>query len=100
MQETFKALIDRTELSMTEILGGTIVGIAYAIITLIALLIAYKVSKRLIIGAMQIQDRTDNQVRQFMAMWRYGFLLAAIVFIIVCTAVGITGCDGLDRRFC
>ena len=32
---------------------------------------------------MHIQDRTDNQVRQFMAMWRYGFLLAAIVFVVV-----------------
>ena len=83
MQETLKALIASTELSMTEILGGTIVNIGYAIITLIALVIIYKISKRLIVGAMQIQDRTDNQVRQFMAMWRYGFLLAGVVFIIV-----------------
>ena len=50
---------------------------------LIALLIAYKVSKRLIIRAMLSHDRTEAQVRQFMAMWRYSFLLIAIIFVIV-----------------
>lgn len=68
---------------ITKVLGESIISVLYAILILIGLLIAYKVSKRLIIGAMQIQDRTDNQVRQFIAMWRYGFLLGGIVFVIV-----------------
>ena len=83
MQETLNGVITSVKGSLTQVLGESITSILYAILILIGLLIAYKVSKRLIIGAMQIQDRTDNQVRQFMAMWRYGFLLAAIVFVVV-----------------
>ena len=83
MWETLKELIASIQQPMTRILGESIVNILYAILILIALLIAYKVSKRLIVGAMNIQDRTDNQVRQFMTMWRYGFLLAGIIFVIV-----------------
>ena len=83
MQETLNGIITSIKGSLTQVLGDSIISVLYAILILIGLLIAYKVSKRLIIGAMQIQDRTDNQVRQFMAMWRYGFLLACIVFVIV-----------------
>ena len=83
MQETLNGVITSAKGSLTQVLGESITSILYAILILIGLLVAYKVSKRLIIGAMHIQDRTDNQVRQFMAMWRYGFLLAAIVFVVV-----------------
>ena len=83
MQETLNEIITSIKGSLTQVLGDSIISVLYAILILIGLLIVYKVSKRLIIGAMQIQDRTDNQVRQFMAMWRYGFLLACIVFVIV-----------------
>ena len=68
---------------LTGILGESVVNILYAVVILIAFLIAYKVSKRLIISGMRSHQRTDNEVRQFMAMWRYGFLLAGIVFVIV-----------------
>ena len=83
MQETLNGVIANIKGSLTQVLGDSITSALYAILILIGLLIVYKVSKRLIIGAMEIQDRTDNQVRQFMAMWRYGFLLACIVFVIV-----------------
>lgn len=83
MQETLQGVIASIQEPLTKILGESIVNVLYAIMILIAFVIAYKVSKRLIIGAMQIQDRTDNQVRQFIAMWRYGFLLGGIVFVIV-----------------
>ena len=83
MQEMLQEFIASVQQPLTRILGESIVNILYAIMILIAFLIAYKVSKRLIIGAMHIQDRTDNQVRQFIAMWRYGFLLGGIVFVIV-----------------
>jgi small-conductance mechanosensitive channel len=83
MQETLKEFMNTIKLSMTQVLGESIVNVLYAILILIALLIAYKVSKRLIVGAMHSQQRTDAEVRQFMAMWRYSFLLAALVFVIV-----------------
>lgn len=83
MRETLNEFLNSIKEPVTKVLGESIIGILYAILILIGLLIAYKVSKRLIIGAMQIQDRTDNQVRQFIAMWRYGFLLGGIVFVIV-----------------
>ena len=83
MQEMMNGVITSVKGSLTQVLGESIIGVLYALLILIGLLIAYKVSKRLIIGAMHIQDRTDNQVRQFIAMWRYGFLLGGIVFVIV-----------------
>ncbi len=83
MQDALKALIAKTELSMTEILGGTIVQVLYAILILIAVLIAYRVSKKLIVRAMQAHHRTDSEIRQFMAMWKYSFMLVAILFVIV-----------------
>ena len=51
MQDVLKALIAKTELSMTEILGGIIASVVYAILILIAILIAYRISKKLIVGA-------------------------------------------------
>ncbi|MYE87859.1 mechanosensitive ion channel family protein [Candidatus Poribacteria bacterium] len=83
MRETLQEFIDSIKEPTTRVLGESIISVLYALLILIGLFIAYKVSKRLIIGAMQIQDRTDNQVRQFIAMWRYGFLLGGIVFVIV-----------------
>jgi hypothetical protein len=83
MQDALKAFIAKTGVSITEVVGESIVSVLYAIMILIALLIAYKVSKKLIIGAMLSHKRTDPQVRQFMAMWRYSFLLIAIIFVIV-----------------
>ena len=53
MQDVLKALIAKTELSMTEILGGTIASVVYAILILIAILIAYRISKKLIVGAIR-----------------------------------------------
>jgi small-conductance mechanosensitive channel len=83
MRETLNEFLDNIKEPLTRVAGESMVNILYAIIILIAFLIAYRVSKRLIIGAMRSQQRTDNEVRQFMAMWRYGFLLAGIVFVIV-----------------
>ena len=83
MQEAFKALIAETKLSMTGLLGGTLVNVLYAILILIGLRIAYKTSKRMIVGAMQLQQRTEDQVRQFTTLWKYTFMLMGIVFIIV-----------------
>ena len=71
------------KLSMTETLGETIVGILYAIVILIVLLFAYKMSKRVIILAMEEHERTDAQIRQFLTMWRYSFMLVGILFVIV-----------------
>lgn len=83
MRETLTEYMTGMKEPLIRVLGESIVNVLYAILILIALLIAYKVSKRLIIGAMQSQRRTDPEIRQFMAMWRYSFLLAAIIFVIV-----------------
>ena len=83
MQETLTAFLASITQPLTKVLGESIVNVLYAVMILIALLIAYKVSKRLIIRAMLSHDRTEAQVRQFMAMWRYSFLLIAIIFVIV-----------------
>ena len=69
MRETLNQFLDSLKEPLTKVLGESIVNILYAIVILIALLIAYKVSKRLIIGAMRSQQRTDNEIRQFLAMW-------------------------------
>ncbi len=91
-QDTLKTVVTRTrpfdyvrniKLSMTETLGESIVGILYAVVILIVLLFAYKISKRLIILAMEEHHRTDAQIRQFLTMWRYSFMLVGIVFVIV-----------------
>ena len=83
MQEMLDGIIAGVRDPLARLLGESIISVLYATLIIIGLLVAYKVSKQLIIGAMRMQDRTDNQVRQFMALWRYGFLLAGIVFVIV-----------------
>ena len=68
---------------VTEPWQDTVSGIFYAVITLVSLLIVYKVSMRLISKAMVRQRRTPAQVSQFMTMWRYSFMLAGILFVVV-----------------
>ncbi len=68
---------------VTEPWNDTVAGVFYAIVALIALLIIYKVSMQLITKAMLRQKRTDAQIRQFMTMWRYSFMLAGILFVVV-----------------
>lgn len=67
----------------TEPWHDTISGTVYAVVALVALVIIYKVSMQLITKAMQRQKRTDSQIRQFMTMWRYSFMLAGILFVVV-----------------
>ena len=81
MQEALKAFI--TKLPVMDMLGNTLFSVLYASMILNILFITYKVSKRLITGTMRRRQCSDNQVRQFIAMWRYGFLLAGIVFVVV-----------------
>ena len=69
--------------TITESWNETVAGIIYGAVALLALLIVYKVSMRLITTAMQRQKRTDAQIRQFMTMWRYSFMLAGILFVVV-----------------
>ena len=69
--------------SLASVLGEALIGFIYAILILVGLLIVFKVSKGLIVSAMQRQNRTEAQVRQFLSMWRYSFMLVGIVFVIV-----------------
>ena len=69
--------------SLTNALGDSLVGVFYAMIAIIALLVLYKITKNLIVRAMEEKHRTDAQVKQFTAMWKYAFLLAGIIVVIV-----------------
>jgi small-conductance mechanosensitive channel len=71
------------KLTISEALGESIVGVLYAVITLFFLLVVYRISMRLITGAMKRQNRTDPQIQQFLTMWRYSFMLAGIVFVVI-----------------
>ena len=64
-------------------MGDAIKSFVYALLILVGLLVAYRVSKRLIIAAMRKQNRTEAQLLQFLSMWRYSFMLIGIVFVIV-----------------
>ena len=69
--------------SLASLLGDALISFVYAVLILVALLVGYRVSKGLIIAAMRRQNRTEAQVRQFLSMWRYTFILVGIVFVIV-----------------
>ena len=69
--------------ALASVMGEAILSFVYAIVVLLTLLIAYRVSKRLIVSAMQRQHRTEAQVLQFLSLWRYSFMLVGVVFVIV-----------------
>lgn len=64
-------------------LPETIIGLTTAMITLIVILVAYRLTSRVIVNAMGHQSRTESQIRQFTTMWKYGFLLLGIIFVVV-----------------
>ena len=45
--------------SLASVLGEALIGFIYAILILVGLLIVFKVSKGLIVSAMQRQNRTE-----------------------------------------
>ena len=69
--------------SLASLLGHALISFVYAVLILVSLLVGYRVSKGLIIAAMRRQNRTEAQVRQFLSMWRYTFILVGIVFVVV-----------------
>ena len=66
-----------------DMVPETIVGLASALITIIAILLVYRTTRRLIGAALRRQNRNESQVMQFMTMWKYGFMLTGIVMVIV-----------------
>ena len=69
--------------SVASLLGDALISFVYAVLILVSLLVGYRVTKGLIVAAMRRQNRTESQVRQFLSMWRYTFILVGIVFVIV-----------------
>ena len=59
------------------------VGLISAVITLIAVVVAYKITQRLIVRAMRRQQRTDAQILQFTTLWKYLFMLSGILLVVV-----------------
>jgi len=72
-------LVNWVSINMPEVVVAGLRGIG----VLVVILVIHKVTKRLIVGAMKRQKRTDAQIRQFASMWKYLFMLTGIVFIIV-----------------
>ena len=81
--EALNKFLGELDQSLASVMGKGLINFVYAMLILLALLVVYKVSKGLIIAAMRRQNRTEAQVRQFLSMWRYSFMLVAIVFVIV-----------------
>ena len=87
--ETSSVVADTTEYvggimaTLADSVGDSIVGVLYAVIALIILLVMYKTTKNLIVRAMEEKHRTDAQVRQFTAMWKYAFMLTGVVVVLV-----------------
>jgi len=66
-----------------ELVPETITGILSGLITIIALIIAYRVTRRILISALRRQSRNDAQVAQVMGMVKYAFMLTGIILVIV-----------------
>ncbi|MYA24171.1 MAG: mechanosensitive ion channel family protein [Gemmatimonadetes bacterium] len=69
-----------------------------AILALIAIIIAHKITKRLLIKAMQHQKREDADIRQLQSLLKYAFMLAGIVFVIASLS-GSLAAMGLTAAF-
>ena len=69
-----------------------------AILALIAIIIAHKITKRLILKAMQHQKREDADIRQLQSLLKYAFMLAGIVFVIASLS-GSLAAMGLTAAF-
>ena len=76
----------------------TVRDILPAILVLIAIIIAHKITKRLILKAMQRQKREDADIRQLQSLLKYAFMLAGIVFVIVSLS-GSLAAMGLTAAF-
>ena len=64
-------------------LPETVMGIVSALITLIVIVVVYRLTSRMIITTLRRQSRSESQIQQFTTMWKYGFMLLGIVFVVV-----------------
>lgn len=76
-------------------LPETAVGIVAATFTLILIIIAYKITRRLILGKMRDQQRSDAEVKQVANLLKYTFGLGGLIFVIASmsaslVAIGLT----------
>ena len=64
-------------------LSEAMIGLVAALITLITVVVAYKITRRLLVNAMHRQQRTEAQIQQFATLWKYLFMLSGILFVVV-----------------
>ena len=64
-------------------LSEAMIGLVAALITLITVVVAYKITRRLLVKAMHRQQRTEAQIQQFATLWKYLFMLSGILFVVV-----------------
>ena len=82
MQQTFDLYATGREWIVAH-MPETVMGIVSALITLITILVLYRLTSRLIIRALKQQSRSEAQIHQFSTMWKYGFMLLGIIFVVV-----------------
>ncbi|MDA0746707.1 MAG: mechanosensitive ion channel family protein [bacterium] len=83
MQEKVLSVIKNPQVWVATHLPDTIAGLLSAVITLIVIIIFYRITRGLILRALHRQQRTDSQIKQFTTLWKYIFMLTGIVFVVV-----------------
>ena len=83
MKETARSILNESEAWLGAQLPEAVAGLLSGLLTLVVVLILYKITRTLIIRAMRRQHRSDAQMAQFETMWKYLFLLVGLVFVIV-----------------
>lgn len=61
----------------------SIVGLASATVTILALLVGFKICQRVLRAALIRQGRTEAQMAQVLSMVKYAFMLTGIILVIV-----------------
>ena len=69
-----------------------------ALLVLVAVVVTYRIVKRLIVRAMRRQGRRDPQIRQVQSLVKYTFMMMAIVFV-VASLSGSLAAIGLTAAF-
>ncbi len=83
---------------LANYIPNAMVGVLWALGVLIAILIIYRITKRLIRNAMLQKHNTEAEIRQFTTMWKYMFMLIGIIFVIVSLS-GSLAAMGLSIAF-
>lgn len=98
MQQQITTWLSTIEGWFTYYVPEVVRDILPALFVLIAIIIAHRITKRVILKAMQHQRREDAEIRQLQSLLKYAFMLAGIVFVIASLS-GSLAAMGLTAAF-